>query len=400
MKRLHGWRTCQLGEVVQTYSGGTPNRSRPEFFGGTIPWIKSGELNQKWITSAEECITEEGLANSAAKVVPAGSTLIALYGATAGVVGRTRISAAINQAVLAVIPDPEEIDDDFLQYALNHIGSALLRLVQGAQPNLNAGLVKESEIDLPPLPEQRKIASILGTWDRALEKLDVLISAKSQRHRELSTQLLSGKRLNKERRTKWREHALGDLLQAENRYHKWDDSAVYKLAGVRRNGGGLFFRDSLLGRQIKVKTNKKLRSGDFLISRRQISYGGMAIVPREFEGFDVNDEYEVLVIKPAANLDIGYLGHLAKTRRFRHIAYLASNGFFAERLRLNFDLGAFLQSRIRLPESIEEQREIVGFLDTADAELCLLRDQREALERQKLGLMQKLLTGKVRVSTP
>jgi type I restriction enzyme S subunit len=177
MKRLHGWRTCQLGEVVQTYSGGTPNRSRPEFFGGSIPWIKSGELNQKWITSTEECITEEGLAKSAAKIVPAGSTLIALYGATAGVIGRTRIAAAINQAVLAVIPDRDQIDDNFLQYALNHIGASLLRLVQGAQPNLNAGLVKESEIDLPPLPEQQKIADVLGTWDAALEKLDALITA-------------------------------------------------------------------------------------------------------------------------------------------------------------------------------------------------------------------------------
>ena len=144
MKRLNDWRACQLGDVTQTFSGGTPNRSRLEYFGGNIPWIKSGELNQKWISKTEEFITEKGLANSATKIVPAGATLIALYGATAGVVGRTRISAAINQAVLAVIPDQKQIDDDFLAHVLNHIGSALLRVVQGAQPNLNAGLVRDS----------------------------------------------------------------------------------------------------------------------------------------------------------------------------------------------------------------------------------------------------------------
>ena len=104
MKKLSKWTTHALGEVVNTFSGGTPSRSKPEYFGGNIPWIKSGELNAGWVSQTSEHITEQGLKASSAKIVKPGTTLLALYGATAGVVGRTRIAAAINQAVLAIEP--------------------------------------------------------------------------------------------------------------------------------------------------------------------------------------------------------------------------------------------------------------------------------------------------------
>ncbi len=98
------WKVKPLGEIASFCSGGTPNRDIPDYFGGTIPWIKSGELNRDIITETEECITDLGLSNSSAKIIPAGTILIAMYGATAGVVAITNISAAINQAILAVKP--------------------------------------------------------------------------------------------------------------------------------------------------------------------------------------------------------------------------------------------------------------------------------------------------------
>jgi type I restriction enzyme S subunit len=77
----------KLKDVCQTTSGGTPSRDRADFYGGDIPWVKSGELKDGWITDSEEKITQAGFANSSAKKFPAGTLLIALYGATVGKLG-------------------------------------------------------------------------------------------------------------------------------------------------------------------------------------------------------------------------------------------------------------------------------------------------------------------------
>ena len=251
----------------------------------------------------------------------------------------------------------------------------------------------------PPVPEQRKIADILCAWDDALEKLDSLIAAKDCRKRAIMQQVLTGRKRLRGFTKPWEVVPIGSLLKSADRYKEWDDDQTVRLAGVRRNGGGLFFRAELPASEIKVKTAKIIHADDFLISRRQITYGGMAIVPRKFHGFQVNDEYEVLVPLDPNKFDIRFFGQLAHTPRLKHLAYLASNGFFAERLRLNFDLPAFLESRIHVPTDAEEQRAIVDLLHWVADELVLLRNQRQTLDQQKRGLMQRLLTGQIRVTT-
>jgi len=91
-----------LSKVADTSSGGTPNRSNHDYYGGNIPWLKSGELNDSIITDSEEFITEKGLKNSSAKVFPKGTLLVAMYGATAGKAGILNMDAATNQAVCAI----------------------------------------------------------------------------------------------------------------------------------------------------------------------------------------------------------------------------------------------------------------------------------------------------------
>lgn len=96
------WVWAKVGEICVTTSGGTPSRKNKRYYGGTIPWLKSGELENKIITSTEEYITEEGLENSSAKIIPAGTLLMALYGATVGKLGILGIDSAINQAICAI----------------------------------------------------------------------------------------------------------------------------------------------------------------------------------------------------------------------------------------------------------------------------------------------------------
>ena len=189
------WRVVRLGEVAETTSGGTPSREVPEFFGGTIPWVKSGELNDTLVTRTEETITEDGLRNSNAKIFQKGTLLIAMYGATAGKVGILAIPATTNQAICAILPDTSLALQDFLFYALIRQRETLLsQRYGGAQPNLNQTIIRSFPIHLPPLDEQREIA-------RMLQAVDAKIAAEQARREALEglfktmlQELMSGKR--------------------------------------------------------------------------------------------------------------------------------------------------------------------------------------------------------------
>ena len=99
-----GWTLGRIADFYDTASGGTPSRKRPEFFSGDIPWVKTQELNGRFILDTEECITAEAVRNSAAKVFPQGTLIVAMYGATIGELGLLAIAAATNQACCAILP--------------------------------------------------------------------------------------------------------------------------------------------------------------------------------------------------------------------------------------------------------------------------------------------------------
>jgi type I restriction enzyme, S subunit len=126
----------------------------------------------------------------------------------------------------------------------------------------------------------------------------------------------------------------------------------------------------------------------------------MAIVPKEFDGAKVSELYTILRPKDPNEFDLRYLGYLGQTRRMWYMAIQASNGFFAERLRLNFDPDEFLGLPVKIPPTIKEQQKIADLLETCDQEIVLLQKQLDALKQQKRGLMQKLLTGEIRVKVP
>ncbi|HEX8195312.1 MAG TPA: restriction endonuclease subunit S, partial [Pyrinomonadaceae bacterium] len=150
----------RISEIAETTSGGTPLRNKPEFYNGNIAWLKSGELNDGIISKSEETITELGLKNSSAKLLPKGTLLIAMYGATTGKVGILDIEATTNQAVCAIFPDVE-VDRDFLFWFLRQHRYEYIRISKGgAQPNISQTLINQTEVPLPNLGEQKKIAQL------------------------------------------------------------------------------------------------------------------------------------------------------------------------------------------------------------------------------------------------
>lgn len=152
------WPVVKLGELCETTSGGTPLRSKPEYYeNGNIPWLKSGEVSQGFIYGTEEKITFEGLKNSSAKLLPINTVLVAMYGATAGQIGLLKIETTTNQAVCAVLPNEKYIPE-YLFYYLKGKTQELLHMgTGGAQPNISQSIIKNLLIPLPPMGSQREI---------------------------------------------------------------------------------------------------------------------------------------------------------------------------------------------------------------------------------------------------
>lgn len=176
----------KIGDFCKTGSGGTPSRSNTAFFqNGTIPWVKSGELKNRFVTEVEEYITEEAVKKSSAKIVSKNSLLLAMYGATVGEVSQLLFDATTNQAICNILPDPEICDVNYLYRYLQFSKPLLLnRRVGGGQPNISQGVIKDLEVPLPPLSEQKRISKILDKADelrqkrqQSIEKLDELLQA-------------------------------------------------------------------------------------------------------------------------------------------------------------------------------------------------------------------------------
>jgi len=164
------WGVMGLREIAETKSGGTPNREKNEYYGGKIPWVKSGELKDNIIFDTEEKITEAGLRNSAAVIFPKGTFLIAMYGATAGKTALLGIDASTNQAVCAIFPKNQSFVPEYLRYYFIQARERLLGArYGGAQPNINQNIINSLIISLPSLLEQREIADILQTIDQKIE---------------------------------------------------------------------------------------------------------------------------------------------------------------------------------------------------------------------------------------
>ena len=162
---IPAWEQRKLGDVTDSFSGGTPDGSHASYYGGSIPFIRSAEINSD---KTELFLTEKGLDNSSAKIVERGTVLYALYGATSGEVGIAAIKGAINQAILALSPHTGN-DPLFLASWLRREKARIVdTYLQGGQGNLSGSIVKELSFALPQQKEQQVIGSFFSHLDNLI----------------------------------------------------------------------------------------------------------------------------------------------------------------------------------------------------------------------------------------
>lgn len=159
------WEEKRIGDICKTYSGGTPKAGNDGYYGGNIPFIRSGEIHSD---STELFLTEEGMKNSSAKMVAEGDIIMALYGATSGEIDISKIEGAINQAILCIKPE-DSFDRKFVvEVFRNYKDDILKTYLQGGQGNLSAQIVQGLSFEFPCVEEQRSIADFLSDFDEAI----------------------------------------------------------------------------------------------------------------------------------------------------------------------------------------------------------------------------------------
>lgn len=177
---------ARLGDICKIQSGGTPSRAESDYWNnGSIPWVKISDIKDKYLNNTEEYITETGLENSSAKIFPAGTILYTIF-ATLGEVCILNINASTNQAIAGIQVESDLVFKDYLYYYLLSQKDTVSKMGRGvAQNNINMKMLREFEVPLPPLEEQRRIAALLDKVNdliakrRAqLDKLDLLVKAR------------------------------------------------------------------------------------------------------------------------------------------------------------------------------------------------------------------------------
>ena len=166
------WVWTTLGYIGVWQAGGTPSRSNKSYYGGNIPWLKTGDLNDGLITNIPESITEEAVANSSAKINPTGSVLIAMYGATIGKLGILTFPATTNQACCACVEYFAITQYYLFYFLLSHRDKFIAKGGGGAQPNISKEIIVNTAIPLPPLAEQERIVTEIERWFTLIDRIE------------------------------------------------------------------------------------------------------------------------------------------------------------------------------------------------------------------------------------
>jgi len=292
----------------------------------------------------------------------------------------------------------ESVDPRFACYVFNtsHSQRTFHQLATKAvaQANINPTALQEMfRFALPPLVEQVAVANVVECWDRGIERLRCIIDAKVNRRRGLMQQLLTGKmRFHGFDGVGWRRFALGDILTFEPRVTTKPEAA-FLAAGIRSHGKGVFLKPDFEAGDIALDELFELRTNDLVVNITFAWEGAVAIVPAEANGALVSHRFPTFTFKEGVSFP-AYFRHVIRQKRFVYEMGLASPGGAGRNRVLNKT--DFLRIPIELPPVAEQER-IGAVLNACDREIELLRKQLAALKEQKRGLMQKLLTGEVRV---
>lgn len=393
MQLPNGWKEVKLGDVAKVTSGGTPSKDNPSFWNGSIPWISALEMHKDFVESSTLKITEDGL-KKGSSLAQKDDLLILARGSMLW----KRIpvclclrDVAFNQDVKCIHVD-DTVYSRYLLYWFQSVERFIMQKVEGT--GIGAGkfdtpFIKDLEIALPPLAEQKKIAETLSVWDSAIEKMEKLIESKQLCFYNLLNELI----YCPAKEGVWQIAKLGDISEmcsggtpksSVDEYYNGDILWV-SIADMTEQGMYISDTAKKLTQAGIENSSAKIYPAGTVLYAMYASIGEVSIASVE-----MSSSQAILGIQVGKNLRNKYLYYFLVGQKDR-IKLQGQSG-----TQSNLNAGMVKNFDIPLP-SLKKQDEIVEFLDSSQKELSLLKQQLALYKKQKQGLMQKLLTGEWRV---
>ena len=386
---IPNWKMVKLGEVTEIIKGGTPSRNVEKYFRGNIAWAIPSDITALdsflYIDDTETHITEEALSNSAARLLPAGTVLLTSR-ATIGETAIATVPMATNQGFANFVCN-EKLLNVFLAYYLRYIKKKLNDLASGSTfKEITKGTLLNIEIPFLPLEEQRAIAGVLSDVDGLLNALEALIAKKQAIKQAVMQQLLTGKTRLPGFSGAWETKRLGEIADCLdnvriplNETQRAIMPGPYPYCGA--NGVLDYVNDYVLDDDVVLIAEDGGYFDEFLT--RPIAY-------RMSGKIWVNNHAHVL--KAKSDYDQGFLYYSLVHKNI--MPYLSGG----TRAKLNkFEM---YKIEINVPDDTDEQRAIASVLSDMDAEITALEQRRDKTRAIKQGMMQHLLTGRVRLVKP
>ena len=257
-----------ISSFCKTGSGTTPSRSQSDrYFGGDIPWVKSGELRESIICDVEEFVTQAALAETSLKIAPKGAVLVAMYGANVGRVGILGIDATTNQAVCHIVPEQDKADSRYIFHALQQkLPEFISRGVGGAQPNISQQIIRDTKVFLPPIATQKHIAAILDQAEELRSKRRSAIALLDELGRSVFLEMFGDSTINPK---EWNICKLSDLVN-EFRYGSSNKSQI--------SGKPILRIPNIVGGTINLDDLKLVPVDDSEFKRLQMKNGDILFV--------------------------------------------------------------------------------------------------------------------------
>lgn len=363
-----GWESTTLGEVCSTGSGGTPRAGTPEYYGGDIPWVVIGDLNDSMVNSTNSTITKEGLERSAAVLIPPGSVLMAMYGSI-GKLGVAGMELATNQAIVHFRQSPA-IEMGFLFRFLMTVRKSMATRGKGAtQQNISQTIVRAWPLPLPPLAEQLRITEVVDDILSDLDAADSALRAAVRKSRDMT----EATREHWLRSVPSRLMRLEDVLEGIEAGRSFGGAAPpagpqeWGVVKVSAMTWGVF--DETQNKRIDpnaADVRYEIRSGDLLISRANtVAYvGAPVLVDGVREKLLLSDKS--LRLKSREEVDKRWLLHALASRTFR--SYVSKTATGNQDSMRNISQAALRAAPIHVPTP-SDQRLIANKIEES------LRDQ-------------------------
>jgi len=382
----NGWFFERVENMGRVITGSTPPMSDPENYGGDFCWATAQDFKSKYIKNTVVKLSNKG--KGVARVLPAGSVLVTCI-ASIGLNAIAQTEMATNQQINAIVPN-SNFDSEFLYYLFCYNTGKLKQYAGGGGILiLSKGEFEKIRFLVPQFLEQKKIAEMLGTWDRAIEELTGLIAEKKELKRGLMQRLLTGVQRLPGFTKPWKKIKLSDVLE-ECTETTTTNNQYDILTSSRR---GIFKQEDYFDKQVASQDNigyKIIHNGDFTYR---------AMTDDDKFCFNQLTDLEIGIVSPAyavfrtKKIPGNILKFILNSERFGYELLKEAQGGTRKSLKYN----SLIKLQIYVPDDEEEMARLSECLHIADSEIDLLNQQLDVLREQKRGLMQKLLTGEIRV---